>query len=477
MRYPTSVLPAILRSTLFSAILTLLFLGGAMISAAVDPGDFQLAPTPVASVALNADPSNVLLVGNPLTFIATPTGITTPEYAFSVTLKDVQPDGSVVNAPIIPMVPTYGAGNSVTFTPTEPGRYVIAVWCREQGFLLRHINTYTCVVGTNTLTGVTSFTANRPSGMLLGDVPTIGIRLRSTVSGTRAGVQYFYSAYIRDRQLDGSYVKVPVTLSTSWGTDPNYWWHPTEAGYYVLTFTARDASCNVSYSQNLSFIIKPGTLNSIVAITASPIQSVVLNAVPVGGVVFKAHPSGTLAGTIEYFYRAKLRDFAADGSVSYTPVTLSTAWSTSPTFAWTPTVPGLYTIIVEGRDASGDFPVIQSLNYMVYSDTVLGVTSFQPQPEFPSGTSISYLTSGGVTFTATIAGTGIDVRYFYKIGVKQLDGTFAYSPLSAETYNNFITGTPPAPGVYRLYVYARDNSYNTVFAKSTTYTVGAPVPD
>lgn len=53
------------------------------------------------------------------------------------------------------------------------------------------------------------------------------------------------------------------------------------------------------------------------------------------------------------------------GSVSYTPVEMSTAWQTSRDYNWHPTEPGVYNFIVYGRDATYNTVIYKSITYLV----------------------------------------------------------------------------------------------------------------
>ena len=176
---------------------------------------------------------------------------------------------------------------------------------------------------------------------------------------------------------------------------------------------------------------------------------------------------------VQYFFSSTLKDIKADGTSVTLPVTLSTTWGTSNTFAWHPTDPGTYTLTVIARDSTCNTSFTKTLSYTLLSSALKGITSFNPS--VPSGTTLANIPPAGVLFTTLISGSGTGVLYQYKIG-KLVAGTYVYAPLTAFTSSNTYlfppsAFTPLTAGTYSVTVTACDSTYNTSFSKTTLFVI------
>lgn len=421
---------------------------------------------PLSGVTLAADPANVPMAGQSLAYTATATGGANPEYAFLVTLKDILPDLSHSEQVILEDM-AFSASPVRTFTAHDPGRYAVTVSVREavttEPTFTRTLNT---LAGSDTLTGITAFTANMTSGVALPDISTAGIRLTATITGTGEGVEYFFSATLRDVDAAGTATSVPVAVSTAWG-GPAVAWHPADPGYYTLRVTARDATCNLTYSRYLTFLVRSGALKGLI-FAASPATGAALNILPASGITLTATPQGTGTG-VEYFFSGVFKT-KPDGTAVNAPLTLSPAWSTARTFAWLPSEPGAYLLTLTARDASYNTTISKTMNYQLRLARLVGIAGLSADP--PSGVLETDIPAGGILLTTNPSPVNASVEYFYaaKRRIFRTDGSStdvaesistAWSPAAACAWH------PSHPGLYLVTITVRD----TIFQISSRVTI------
>ncbi|MEI7831763.1 MAG: IPT/TIG domain-containing protein, partial [bacterium] len=140
----------------------------------------------LGGVSLQADPNNVLLAGYALTLQAFPLGGANLEYSYTVSMKDVNPDGTAVMKVIQPFTDSFTDNNLWSFTPTDPGSYTITVYCREIGTLPSEpfSKSLTCVVGTDISLSAYTVVELQPAGTVIGTLSNTDPDADSTYSYT-----------------------------------------------------------------------------------------------------------------------------------------------------------------------------------------------------------------------------------------------------------------------------------------------------
>lgn len=285
-----------------------------------------------------------------------------------------------------------------------------------------------------------------------------GTTITFTATPTGGGAPHEYMWMVHD--------DVKWNLLRDWSTSNTFDWTPATANAkYKISVGVRSAGKSLSEaSVNLSYPIG-GT-----STTTAPakISSVALTAnkaapqAPSTTVTFSALPAG---GTAPYQF--KWRVF--NGSTWS-----SGAWTTTSTYAWTPTTANAaYRVEVWARSSGNTADAAEALNYMSFpiaapttttapaSTSSVSVTLSKPSPQ-PVGTSI--------LVTATPAGGVAPHQYQWQV----YDGT-KWTVLRAWSTGNTLTWTPTvASSGYILLVQVRSAGATAEEARSTTnYNISA----
>lgn len=374
----------------------------------------------------------------------------------------------------------YNSGDIVAVTAAANPGYTFVNWT-EGGIEASLLANYSFLAAADrtlvanfaeTLSSVSSLTATPSSGAVLGSLPPGGITLTATVAGTGVGVKYFFRARLRDVDEAGKISWKPVAISGAWSDLNSCFWQPTEPGIYEVQATALDPATKKKCSKFLYYTVRAASLTGIASLTLSPPTGIVVDAFSPGGVTLTAVPTGDGVGAT-YFFSAKLQVLAGDGSVSWAPVTISTAWGGN-TASWLPTEPGRYLVTVLARDASCNTTLIKVVSYLVRPISLRGV-SLTASP--PSGTAQDAVPAGGIVLTATPDGSGAGSEFFFTARLKDVkaDGSWSYVPVTLSTGwgGGTFAWTPSAPGLYLLTVTARETIYGSACRTTIAYRVPA----
>lgn len=423
---------------------------------------------PLTGVQLLSDEHNILCLGNTQHFSAEPIGSIHPEYAFGVMLKDVKADGTYVMTTIVALPTSYTDANTFQFKPVIPGWYYVTVSCRENGTETTVATTLKYLVVDETLTKVVNVTTEKSTYVMHEDDI---VRIHVEIAGTGDRVQYRYTCTLHDVAADGAISKVTV-YDSDWCVGSSCVWQASSPGYFTVTATARDASCNVSCAASTCILVRAAELKGL-SFSASPLSGAAMNVLPPGGITLTATPVGSGAGC-QYFFAGARRTTAQDGSTTVEPITFSTDWGTSASFAWTPTDPGSYLFTVSARDATCNTTISKCMNYVLHLSKLKGIISLLSDP--PSGILVSAVPAAGVTLTTIPDGAEATAQYFYtaKRRVYRTDGSYTDTPVTLSTayqpdrtYAWHVT----QPGMYLITVTVRDTIYSIVKRMTVSYLV------
>jgi hypothetical protein len=313
------------------------------------------AVAPVTSATLTPNLASPQIAGASITFKAAAFGGVGPrQFKFFV-----QPSGGSAQ-----VVRDWDTSPNSVWTPATAGNYTVSVWARSAGVTadapqaaaqLAYVVTVAPLQPV-TLTSLTSDLA-APQSVLT------SVTFTAAAAGGNGSYQFKWWI------SDGS----TWTLARDWSSAPTFVWTPTTAGAYrvgvwarAATSTADDGSVNYS----VSFRVK-GTSTATPTPTPTPtppppaepltiislMRDLSNRQAPGTTVTFTATATG---GTAPYQYKWWIFD-----GVSWT---LARDWSTSPSYAWTPTLAGGYRIGVWVRDATttaDDSTVNYSVAYRV----------------------------------------------------------------------------------------------------------------
>ena len=388
------------------------------------------------------------------------------QYKFSATLKQGSIDGTSTTVPVTLDI-AFHAGNTYFWFPTAPGLYTLKVIACDSAFNTSFTKSITYTVLSPSLTGLSALTATPASGLTLDTVP---ITLTAIPQGTGVDVLYKFSATLKHGSAGGTFTTVPVTLDTAFHTGNTFAWSPTDPGAYTITVKAYDSTGNTTFSKTLTVTVISGAVTGISSLTAAPGSGATLDAAPI---TLTAVPQGT-GVDVQYKFSATLKQGSAGGTFTTVPVTLDTVYHTGNTYAWSPTVPGTYTIKVTACDSTFNTTFSKTLTYTVLSPALTGISALLPDPV--SGSSLAQVPAAGATLTAIPVGNGIGVQYYFTGTLKRgsASGVFTTVPVTLDTAfhtGNTYTGHPDEPGTYTLTVKACDSTFSTAFSKTISYTL------
>lgn len=368
----------------------------------------------VTGVSLSANKVAPQGVGTSITFTATPTGGAAPhQYRWFVY------DGTTWTP-----LTAWGSSQSYTWTPsTANASYLVRASVKSawNTGLFESFDTMSFAV--RPVVSAVSLSANKASPQGTGT----SITFTASASGGVAPYQYRWF-------LHNGTVWTPLT---NWGSSNTHTWTPTVANAAYQVRVAARSAWNTTSPENIAtqaFVIRP----VVTAVSLSANKTA-----PQGtgsSITFTAAASG---GQAPYQYRW----FVFDG----TTWTGLTAWGSSNTYTWTPTVANTaYQIRAAARGSwnTGLFEAFGTVSYAirpVVTGVTLGVNRTAPQSP---GTSI--------TFTASASGGVAPYQYRWFV----FDGT-TWTGMTAWGTSNTFTWTPGvANAAYQVRASAR-SAWNT----------------
>ncbi len=404
--------------------------------------DFVVAETtrlPLQSVSLAAVPVSPGLPNVPVAITATTVGGGTPEYKFQV--------GTIING-----VTTYGAlpatytANPVfTWTPTEPGSYIIRVYAREQGTTLLKSATLPYTIKPVVSALALTVTPASPQPW------TASITCTATPTGG-AKPEYKFRAGYRDANNVLQWILLrDYAASATWtGKLPQ-----DVARTYSIYAYVREQGTSVNYllySTSVTFITKAPL--SDLQMTVTPTSpglvgsNLTITAVPTGG------------AKLEYAFKATYYD-AANTLVKLTLQDYSGLAS------WTGKLPvdapRSYTLYVYAREQGTTIIYQMSATRPFVTKAPLSALNMSVSPASPG------LLGANLTITAIPTG-GAKLEYAFK--ATYYDAANTLVKLTLQDYSGLAswTGKLPvdAPRSYTLYVYAREQGTTIIYQMSAT---------
>jgi hypothetical protein len=365
-------------------------------------------------VSLTSDRPSPQAAGTPVTFTAIATGGTAP-YQYQFWLD---------NGTTWTILQPWSTTATLTWTPTVTNaNYYIVAWMRSAGNTANQPEKYAVMsyVIAPPISAVT-LTSDRPAPQAPGTAVTF------TATATGGATPYEFQWWVDNGTT--------WTIAKPWSTSPTFTWTPTtaNASYYIVAW-ARSAGNTNTYEQYAG-------MGYPIQTASSAISSVTLTSdkaspqAPGTTVTFTAAATG---GTAPYQYQWWL-----DNGITATVVK---AWSTSPTFTWTPTTTNAnYYVIVWARSAGNTVNTFEQYAVKSYAIqpliTSVTLTANRTAPQ-PPGTS--------VTFTASATGGAAPYQYQYWVD----DGT-TWTVVRAWSTSATFTWTPTtANASYTVVVWAR----------------------
>ena len=217
------------------------------------------------------------------------------------------------------LIQQYSTSNTVAWTPTEEGSYIVYVDVRDGAGVTKSLNTTPYVVNGDTLK-INSFEADKTSVEA-----NTKVTLTANAEGGTGELSYkFYYKY------NDKYTKIQ-----DYSTKNTANWTPTEDGYYRLYVDVKDGAGNVK-TKAFDFIV--GEVEDIqVEFTLSTKSGVVNTPVTIDA----TSEGGVNPVTYKFYYKK-------DGAY-----TMIKDYSDSSSIEWTPEEEGTYAIYVAAKDASG----------------------------------------------------------------------------------------------------------------------------
>jgi uncharacterized protein (DUF779 family) len=195
-----------------------------------------MANTPVTSVTLGAGKASpqVLTSVGTVTFSATASGGSgTPLYKFTVTGPST-------------MTQDFSVSNTLSWTPTQTGNYVITVYAKNERSPLGYETSKSLAFNVLTNAPITSVTlgADKASPQLLSTVGAV--MFNAAASGGDGTPQYKFV------------VTGPSTITQDYGASNTLSWTPTQLGTYSVVVYARNFGSTMTYEavRGMSFILK-----------------------------------------------------------------------------------------------------------------------------------------------------------------------------------------------------------------------------
>ena len=424
------------------AVDELFFMGGTSLVAVTHGRGMFKTPIPSMSVALTADKSAPQPINTTITFTATPTGGVAPvSYKFLLT---------TTNWASYTVVQDWSTTNTFAWTPTVANaNYRVGVWARNAGVSTDAPQAATSMAfpisGPAPVTSV-ALTADKSAPQPINAT----ITFTATPTGGVAPVSY---KFLLTTTNWASY-----TVVQDWSTTNTFAWTPTVAdSNYRIGVWARSAAVSTDAAQaatSMAFPISGPAPVTSVALTADQSAPQVINST----ITFTATPTGGVA-PVSYKFLLTTTNWA-----SYTVVR---DWSTTHTFAWTPTVADSnYRIGVWARSAgaSTDAPqAATSIGFSIVGITV-SIAADKPAPQ-PINTAI--------TFTATARGGVAPISYKFLLTTDN----FNYTVLQDWSTTNTFAWTPTAPDPnYQIAAWARSADGTSQAGSGMAFPITGPDP-
>ena len=405
-------------------------------------GGSESPPSDTLSLTgLTPSPAPPVAAGTTVTWTGVATGTGTIEYQFWL-YSAASNQWSVGRS--------WATASTWAWTPAAGGQYAVQVWARLQGssaYQTRSsgffsINGASSGPASLTLTGLTSNpTLPSPANT------AVTWNANATVSGGTAEYQFWvYSA------AAGAW-----SVGRAWSADSSWTWTPTTAGQYAVQVWARLAGQSAYQTRASGFFnitaaaSQPGSL-TLIGISADPLPPFAINT----QVTWSGIASVSSGATAEY-------QFWLYSAASAT-WTVARAWSTSNSFAWTPTAPGTYAVQVWARLVGTTTHQYAASGFFTVSTTAgeaapVTITSLTSTP------SSSYTAGNAVTWNAVATGSGaLHYSYWvYRASTNTWTNVRAYSSTSSHVW------TPPAAGTYAVQVWVRRSGQTLAYeAMSST---------
>ena len=369
--------------------------------------------TGCTSAGLSPDPASPQTPDATVTFTATSTGCTTPQYEFFV-----QPPGGAWTAKS-----AYGAATFAwNTTGLAPGIYGVGVWVRSLGSTARHESYW---LGTYTLTLPQCTAAGLSTVAVSPQAPGALVAWSGAAAGcTRAEYKYW-------RLVAGKW-----TMQQDYSTSP-WSWNTTglAAGIYQVGVWARQKGSTKAYEAYGfdTFALRTGACTS-----ADLSSNIAAPQTPGASITFTATSNSCTTPTYEFWVQA------LNGKWS-----IKRGWGAA-TWTWNTSgyAPGTYQVGVwvkqAGSKAAHDAYYIGSYQLNVANCTSASISAAPASPQVP-GTAI--------TFTGTSTACSAPTYEFWILQPNATAWTIAKPYSTGTTFAWNTTGL--APGLYQLEVWAR----------------------
>jgi hypothetical protein len=428
---------------------------------------------PMTGASLSQNIASPQPTGTSVVFTATGSGGTAPyEYQWYLQL----------NGGTWAMLRAWSTATSYTWTPTQAGTYVMAIWARSSGSTANAWQAYTertfiVVDGQQPQTppppppsGPSVPMTSASLSTSLNSPQNTGATVTFTASGTGGTAPYEYQWYLQ--QNGGAW-----TMVRPWSTTTSYVWTPSQPGNYVMALWARSAGSTANAWQAYSeraFVINapagptqpppsPPPSGPSVPMTAAWLNSSAGSPQNTGTTV--TFTAGGAGGTAPYEYQWYVQ---RDGG----SWTMARSWSTTTSYAWTPSQAGNYMVAIWARSAGSTANAWQAYAERPFTINASAGGGTPPStPSVPmtsasltSNVASPQLTNATVTFSAS--GSGGTAPYEYQWYV-QLDGgawtllrswstatTYAWTPTQAGSYVVALWGRSAGSGSTTWQAYA-----------------------
>ncbi len=305
---------------------------------------------PSVSVFVTANIPSAQLIGTPVTYTATASGIPgTLEYEFVAQVKNADGTWSTVQ-----VISGWSTDNQCTWTTSIPKTYAVEAYVRPVGSGVPY-TAYGYILYTflpDNLTGAT-LTANLPSPQLI----NTAIGLTATALGGIAPGAVEYQFVAQYRNPDGTWA--PNILIRDWNTNGSCVWQPTSVQNYYLEVYVRPVGMTTSYVVDtfISFITESVSLTGVTISANLPAPQAVgtainLTATAQGGITYP---------NVEYQFVAQYK--LPNGT--WAPNILIRDYDTNPQCTWTASAASKYYLNVYARPVGSTVPYVVT-SYIVY---------------------------------------------------------------------------------------------------------------
>ena len=368
-----------------------------------------------------------------------------------VNLSVNDPDGSTVNfthAGLPTGLSLSATTGRITGTPSAAGTYNVTVFVADNLATISRSWVWTITSGSSDTLAPTLATTSHTSGQT---VTSANVTIRGTATDSGRG-----GSGITTVRVNG----VAATGGTATGSNTASWSRglTLAPGSNIVTIEAIDGAGNLSMQQltlTANLAIAPATGATLSPSLASPRNTGT-------AITFTALGSGGV-GPLQYKF------LVAQGAGAAQTVR---NWSTTATYAWTPTTAASYTVSVWVRSAGVTVDAAQASAQVAY-------TINTPAPSAVTSASISASvaspqgTGAPITFSASASG-GVGPRQ-YKF-LMQTNGGAAQMVRNWSTATTYAW-TPAATGSYTVLVWARSAGVTIDAAQASaqmSYNIAAP---